>query len=201
MMDIEVFVRHFLGIYFLIVGLGFASATLALRRRTGVGHIHYGARGSATWWYRQAFNLFRTSILAVVLLRMVWPLDPYLGLIDWLYQPPVLLTGVVLMLVSYTGVAYVGRYMHNEWRSGIDPGAAGELITGGPFSRSRNPVFLAVMTGQLGFFLALPSVFSLICLVVGATVISLQARSEEAHLQSLHGEAYTRYRQQVRRWL
>ncbi|MDX1587666.1 MAG: methyltransferase [Oleiphilaceae bacterium] len=201
-MEVELFVRHFLGIYFVLVGLNFASASLALRRRTGVRQIHYGVAGSATWWHRQAFNLFRTSILAVVVLRIVWPsLDHYLGLIQWLCQPPVLLTGVLLMLVSFTGVAYTGRYMHNDWRSGIDPESPSELVTSGPFSRSRNPLFLAVMTGQLGFFLALPSVFSLTCLLVGAAVLTRQVRAEEAHLEALHGEAYRRYRQQVRRWV
>ncbi|TVP60608.1 MAG: isoprenylcysteine carboxylmethyltransferase family protein [Halomonadaceae bacterium] len=200
-MDIELFVRYFLGIYFLLIGLNYTSASIALRQRTGLRQIHYGPAGSRTWWYRQAFNGFRGTILGVCLVRMVWPLDPWLGIITPLYQPALLLTGVFLMLAAFTLIAYVHSYMHNDWRSGIDPDLVKPLITDGPFSRSRNPLFMAIMTGQLGFFLALPSLFSLICLLTGATVLALQTRAEEAHLQALHPDDYRAYQQQVRRWL
>ena len=91
--------------------------------------------------------------------------------------------------------------MHEDWRSGIDPRKdKRKLLTGGPFGRSRNPLFLAVMAGQLGFFLALPSVFSLVCLVAGVLVITRQAREEEKALAEKFGEDYERYRVRVPRW-
>ena len=52
-----------------------------------------------------------------------------------------------------------------------------------------------------GFFLALPSVFSLECLLAGVTVLVRQARVEEKALAELFGEAYEAYRRQVPRWL
>jgi protein-S-isoprenylcysteine O-methyltransferase Ste14 len=56
------------------------------------------------------------------------------------------------------------------------------------------------MTGQLGFFLALPSVFSLVCLVAGVLVITRQAKEEEKALAQRFGQDYEAYRAKVPRW-
>ena len=174
MPDIDLFVRHFLGLYFLLIGIQYTSVALGLRRRSGTSHIKYGASGSATWWNRQVFNLFRAAILGICLARIVWPVDAWLGVIPALYQPAVLMAGVLLMLAAYGGIAYVHSYMREDWRSDIDEHKRQPLLTEGPFGRSRNPLFLAIMLGQLGFFLALATTY---------------------------GDDYRRYRQQVPRWV
>ncbi|UZJ43213.1 isoprenylcysteine carboxylmethyltransferase family protein [Marinimicrobium sp. C6131] len=201
MPDIDQLSRHFLGLYFLFIGLHYTSTSLGLWKRTGISHIRYGSRGSATWWYRQTFNLFRAAILGVCLARILWPIDPWLGVFPALYQAPVLLAGMAMLLVSYSIVSYVHAYMRQDWRSGIDPDKRQPLLTEGPYGRSRNPLFIGIMLGQLGLFLALPSVFTLLCLLVGAAVILLQARREEAALSRTYGVEYQDYRQLVRRWL
>lgn len=199
-MSAELFTRHFLGSFFLLIGILFACRTLGLHARLGFSHINYGNAGSGTWWNRHLFNVFRAAILGVCLVRMVWPIDPWLGVIGWLYHPAVLLSGVALLLCSFGLVSYLQAYMHADWRSGIDRENAPSLITSGPYARSRNPLFLAVMLGQFAFFLALPSVFSLVCLLVGAWVLRRQALAEEASLADHYGEPYSHYRQQVPRW-
>jgi protein-S-isoprenylcysteine O-methyltransferase Ste14 len=62
-------------------------------------------------------------------------------------------------------------------------------------------MFLLIQLAQFGFFLSLPSVFTLVCLVVGMAAIHAQARLEERHLAAHHGEAYRRYRETTPRWL
>ncbi|NMT64307.1 methyltransferase family protein [Marinobacter orientalis] len=197
----EPLVRYFLGIFFLMIGLQFTSRSLGLDARMGFSFIHYGKRASAGWWHRNIFNVFRALILAVVVGRIFVDIDPWLGVFGWLYRGPVLVTGMVLLLVSFSLVNYLQAYMHDDWRSGVDPKQNRHLITGGPFSRSRNPVFMSVMLGQSGFFLALPSVFSLVCLIAGVTVLIRQARVEEQALTDVFGDAYEAYRRQVPRWL
>lgn len=201
MLDVELFVRHFLAVYFLLIGVQYSSVALGLWRRTGFSHINYGPRGSRTWWYRQTFNAFRATILGIVLARTVWPIDSGLVIITALYQPVILLTGVVILLVSFGLIGYVHSYMRQDWRSGIDPDKRQPLLTDGPFGRSRNPLFLAIMLGQLGFFFALPSVFSLLCLIAGVTVLIGQSYREEVTLNNTYGQAYEVYRQRVPRWL
>ena len=197
----EPLVRHFLGIFFLMIGLQFAGRSLGLFQRMGFSHINYGERGSAPWWHRHIFNVFQALILTVCVARIFADIDGWLGVFGWLYHWPVLLAGMLLLLVSFTVVNYLQAYMHEDWRSGIDPRKdQRKLLTDGPFARSRNPLFLTVMAGQLGFFLALPSVFSLVCLVVGVLVITRQAGEEEKALAVKFGEDYERYRVRVPRW-
>ena len=200
MNGIAIFARDFLAVYFLLIGLYYASRSYALSERMGFTHIHYGPRWSATWWYRQLFNLFRAAILLVCLLRVPFDIDGWLGAFPALYHPLLMVPGIVLLLAAYVLIIYVQAYMHQDWRSGISPDGGRELVISGPFSRSRNPMFLGIITGQLGFFLAFPSVFSLICLLVGAVVIVLQARAEEKALVNEFGEAYEAYCRKVPRW-
>jgi protein-S-isoprenylcysteine O-methyltransferase Ste14 len=201
MYDIDQLSRHFLELYFLFIGVHYTSTSVGLWKRTGISHIRYGNRGSATWWYRQTFNLFRAAILGVCLARIVWPIDPWLGVFPALYQAPVLLAGMAMLLVSYSIVSYVHAYMRNDWRSGIDPDKRQPLLTQGPYGLTRNPMFIGIILGQLGLFLTFPSVFTLLCLLVGAVVIVLQARREEVALSRAYGVEYQDYRLLVRRWL
>lgn len=197
----EPLVRYFLGIFFLMIGLQFTARSLGLHARMGFSFINYGQRASAGWWHRHIFNVFRALILSVVVARMFVDIDPWLGLFGLLYHGPVVMTGMVLLLLSFSLVNYLQAYMHEDWRSGVDPKQNRHLLTGGPYSRSRNPVFIAVMLGQFGFFLALPSVFSLVCLIAGVTVLIRQARVEEKALADFFGDTYEAYRRRVPRWL
>ncbi|PTB91563.1 isoprenylcysteine carboxylmethyltransferase family protein [Marinobacter sp. B9-2] len=198
---IEPLVRHFLGIFFLMIGLQFAGRSIGLYQRMQFSHINYGERGSAPWWHRHIFNVFRTLILGICVVRIFADIDGWLGVFGPLYYWPVLLAGMLLLIASFTIVNYLQAYMHEDWRSGIDSREdQRKLLTDGPFGRSRNPLFLAVMAGQLGFFLALPSVFSLVCLVAGVLVITRQAREEEKALAEKFGEDFERYRVRVPRW-
>lgn len=197
----EPLVRYFLGIFFLMIGLQFTARSLGLSARNGFSYINYGAVGSSAWWHRQLFNMFRAAILAAVVARVFVDIDVWFGVFDTLYYWPVLVSGMVCLLAAYGLVNYFQAYMHEQWRSGVDPRQDKYLLTKGPYARSRNPLFMSVMLGQLGFFLALPSVFSLICLVTGVVVLARQARVEEAALVQMFGDAYIRYRQQVPRWL
>lgn len=201
MESLEPLIRHFLGIFFLMIGLQFSGRSLGLYQRMQFSHINYGRTGTAPWWHRQIFNVFRTLIVSVCVIRIFVDIDAWLGVFPSLYQWPVLLVGMLLLLVSFTRVNYLQAYMHKDWRSGIDPRKESrKLLTGGPFARSRNPLFISVMTGQLGFFLALPSVFSLVCLIAGVLVITRQAREEEKALANDFGSQYDDYRARVPRW-
>ncbi|WP_409524222.1 methyltransferase family protein [Nitrincola sp. MINF-07-Sa-05] len=201
-MDFDLFTRYFLAAFFLMIGVLFSCRVLGQQQRVGYAVIHYGASRSGTWWHRQLFNFFRAAILGICVVRVIWPeVDGWLGILPWLYQPVVLFVGVLLLLIAFGLVSFIQGFLGSDWRSGIDTSHPPPLITEGPFRYSRNPTYLAVMTAQLGFFLALPSLFSLACLVVGVAVLMRQALSEERELTRLHGPAYRAYCEKVPRWL
>ena len=76
------------------------------------------------------------------------------------------------------------------------------IVDTGPYRFTRNPIYLAMFLGLVGFAIAFDSSWLLVVLVPFALVIhyGVVAR-EEAYLERKFGHAYHRYRSHVRRWL
>jgi protein-S-isoprenylcysteine O-methyltransferase Ste14 len=200
--DAEAFSRWFLAIFFVVVAL-FYTVTITIKKHSaGASPVSFGRRGTRHWLIHTTFRVFRVLILLVCLIRLPYPrLDAYLVPITSLWLPAILLFGNTVMLISFVGLIWLHGVMGSHWRSGIPPGEVHPLITTGPFAWSRNTMFLLVQAAQLGFFLSLPSLFTLICLIVGVAAIHAQERLEERHLEATHGTEYARYRERVPRWL
>jgi protein-S-isoprenylcysteine O-methyltransferase Ste14 len=111
--------------------------------------------------------------------------------------PASLSVGLALLLVSLALTIYIHSYMGEAWRSGVAPSGPKHLITSGPFGRMRHPLFATIAIGQIGFFLALPSLFSLACLVIGVLVLVVQARFEEERMAAAFGARWTDYAARV----
>lgn len=196
------FSRWFLAAFFIVVAIFYTVRICLGSRPSGRSPVTPGPPGSRHFAVHTVFRLFRAAILVVCVLRVPWPeLDAWLGPLEALWRPWLLITGNLLLLLSFSALLYVHFYMAENWRSGIDDQGTGPLITTGPFALSRNPMFTLVQLGQLGLFLSLPSVFTLICLIVGVGAIQVQVRLEEEHLAKRHGQAYRAYRARVPRWL
>ena len=198
----EAFSRWFLAGFFVVVAVFYTTKTLMVKKRLGRSPVSLGARGSRDFVIYGTFRIFRAAILLVCLARAFWPgLDRYLLPFAPLWRAAVLLIGDALLAVSFAAILYLNAYMAESWRSGVDRQGKGPLITTGPFAWSRNPMFALIQLGQLGLFLALPSLFTLICLVAGVAAIQAQVRLEEAHLAQQHGELYRAYCARTPRWL
>jgi protein-S-isoprenylcysteine O-methyltransferase Ste14 len=79
---------------------------------------------------------------------------------------------------------------------------AASLVTSGPFSRSRNPIYagnvaiiagLALSNGSLWYLILLPVLFF--------SIQELAIKREEAHMALRFGEPWRVYRATVRRWV
>ena len=148
------------------------------------------------------FRAFRLGIWMVCLFRYFFPgIDEFLGLIVVLSIWPIVLAGNILLTAGFLFTVAIHFSLGRSWRSGIDPDEPERLTTDGFYRFSRNPMFLGIATAQLGFFLALPSVFSAVCLVVGLYTLHSQTLAEEAHLQKAFPRDYRHYSGHVRRWL
>jgi len=62
-------------------------------------------------------------------------------------------------------------------------------------------MMLCVLLGQVGLFLALPSLFTLVCLVVGVWAVTAQVGVEERLLRQRLGANYEAYVARTPRWL
>lgn len=201
-MDSDAILSVFLACYFGFVALHYTAVLTAYRMRSGVRRAEIGPLGTANAGHQIVFRVFRALILAVCVVRV-----PYPELDDWLltFDLPggVLLSwiGVVMMVAGLGVVDFAHAYLNDDWRSGLAGGAGERLITGGPYATTRNPIFIGILMGQAGFFLALPSAFTVLSLIIGVVVILRQVGLEERALADRFGDAYAGYRALVPRWI
>jgi protein-S-isoprenylcysteine O-methyltransferase Ste14 len=76
------------------------------------------------------------------------------------------------------------------------------LVVQGPYLYTRNPMYLAVMSALLGWFVAYRTPALLLYGIgVGAAFAGFVIWYEEPHLRQIFGDEYDRYRSTVPRWL
>ena len=192
------FNAYFLAAYFVFVALFY----LVRLQMQPTPRQRIGERGSSHWFGHFAFRFFRVLIVCVCVLRLVFPqTDNMLFLFDSLSYWPVLLSGTFLLVAGFA-LTVVGHYtLGMNWLSGIHPNKKTQLVTHGVYACSRNPMYIGVLATQLGFFLALPSGFTLLCLLIGFAAIFNQVRLEEKHLSSALTPEYEAYKARVPRWV
>ncbi len=92
--------------------------------------------------------------------------------------------------------------MGDAWRVGIDHEQQTELVTDGPFSLVRNPIFAATIPTFAGIVLLTPSPVAIGGLALLVVSLELQIRLvEEPFLRQMHGSAYLDYAARVGRFI
>jgi protein-S-isoprenylcysteine O-methyltransferase Ste14 len=171
-------------------------------KRTGINPYTLGKSESAHDFVGQVFRLTAAaSIVVVVLYAFSGSWYYYLGPIAWLQHPVITFVGLGLLLLSLLWIVVAQIQMGNAWRIGIDQHNQTQLIQGGLFKVSRNPIFLGMRVNLLGFFLVLPNAITLTIFVLGDVLMQIQVRLEEEYLTQVHGESYRTYRDRTRRWI
>jgi protein-S-isoprenylcysteine O-methyltransferase Ste14 len=198
----DLLARWFLAAFFCVVGAFYIVRINLLARKLDRPVTYKGEPGSLHWATHQTFRIFRALIFVICLARVPYPaLDAWLVPMVPLWHGPVFIAGCLTLLASFGGIVAVNLYLKQEWRSGSRPGEPGKLITTGPYAWSQNPMMSLVMLGQLGFFLAMPSLFALVCLLVGCWAVVAQVGVERSQLESRFGEEYLQYSAQTPSWL
>lgn len=113
--------------------------------------------------------------------------------------------------VGAAAVLVVAFALWNGWSlvlfhrhaTGLLPGEpTTDLLVRGPFSISRNPLYVGLVALYLGIALAVPSAWALLLLPAGVVALRKGAiEPEEAYLLEKFGPAYEEYCSRVRRWL
>jgi protein-S-isoprenylcysteine O-methyltransferase Ste14 len=139
------------------------------------------------------------TILFGVSLNRLWPLKFAFGLSAraryWIGGT--ILVGAFLGLGFYSVVLFrrTGQ-SENPWKPTT------QIVNSGPFRFTRNPMYLQMVLGCIGFAIILANVWILLLTPLGAWVLQRFAiLPEEAYLERKFGEKYLSYKRRVRRWL
>ncbi len=102
--------------------------------------------------------------------------------------------------IAITSVAQFA--MGDAWRVGVDPSERTELVTNGPFSLVRNPIYASMIPSFAGIALLAPNAVTIAGAIGLMVALELQTRlTEEPYLARIHGEPYAAYASQVGRFL
>lgn len=141
---------------------------------------------------KEALGFF--SRLIMLPLIVFWILYPWYA--AWVYPP---IYPIVAALGSFGGIIALGltiycwHYMGSAWRIGIDPKEKNALITDGPFSKSRHPIYALSMLLILSTWLAVQTKPMFMILCIHWALFTLEAYREEQYLCDMHGASYQEY--------
>jgi protein-S-isoprenylcysteine O-methyltransferase Ste14 len=103
------------------------------------------------------------------------------------------------------GVLLMGWFEWAMGRAGTPTNpynAVSHVVTQGPFRYTRNPGYLAMATIYMGVASLANALWAVLLLPVALIVVQRGViEREERYLERKFGEAYPRYKAQVRRWL
>ena len=109
---------------------------------------------------------------------------------------PLLLAALACMFLSIREFA-----RHRTTVNPLNPASASNLVSGGIFGYSRNPMYLAMLLILASLGLAWGSWLAVLWLLLAMLYLQcFQIYPEERALQALFGDSYVNYCQRVRRW-
>ena len=134
------------------------------------------------------------SILLTVFYPLPWFGQPLSGILYWLGW---------LMIAAFVALNISAIRATRRAGTTVRPDRGTDhLVTDGPFSFSRHPLYLAGTMFVLGIGLVAGSVWFLLLAILAAfTVQKLAIEREERHLQARFGDTYLDYARRVRRWI
>ena len=141
---------------------------------------------------------FALMILALVLLGFP---DIRLSVLDHRFLPASMRWFWIGAVVTSSGLLFsvwARQYLGRNWSRAVTIKKDHELITGGPYSLVRHPIYTGLLAGLFGCALALGEWRGLVA--VGLVFIALlrKLRLEEQWMREQFGEAYENYSRQVR---
>lgn len=114
---------------------------------------------------------------------------------------PAKLVGVLLLNVGFAIFLWALASFGDSWRVGIDQRKPGELVTGGAFALSRNPIFVFLDLYFVGTFLINGTTIFLLFAIIVVAGAHYQVRNEEKFLTGHYGQTYLDYCARTGRYL
>lgn len=140
--------------------------------------------------------VFLAALVIGVILNIVWPLSIFSdGRIGDLLGLLVALSSAALAFWAFRTMLRAGEQP--------DPGVATKaIVRKGPFSRTRNPIYISFALFGLGVALLLNNLWIILALAVLMVYVDIGiVRREERYLERKFGQEYLDYKNSVRRWI
>ena len=142
--------------------------------------------------------LYGLAVIAGFLLQRYIPL-PWFPLFTAEY---LFMLGIIMVLAGLAIDISAMLALRKHKTTAMPHKAASQLVTTGPFSFSRNPIYLGntILTFGLGFVFG--NVWLFVTGLAAALITNrLAIKREEAHLKAKFGTAWRKYATRVRRWI
>jgi protein-S-isoprenylcysteine O-methyltransferase Ste14 len=186
--------------YIVYALLAFGWRSWLQYRRTGSTGFKgvSGALGSVEWVAGVLFVVALAMGAAAPILDLSGALEP----VEALDGTTGHVIGLTLYAIGLAGTLYAQVAMGTSWRIGVDETERVELVTAGPFSHVRNPIFSAMLPTSLGLTLMVPNAAALVGFAALVIALELQVRLvEEPYLRRTQGQAYADYASRVGRFV
>jgi protein-S-isoprenylcysteine O-methyltransferase Ste14 len=101
--------------------------------------------------------------------------------------------GAAVTVAGLLFAAWARQLLGRNWSSSVAIKQDHELITAGPYTLVRHPIYTGILTGFLGNAIALSQVRGVIGFVLIFAVLWAKLRMEEEWMRSQFGETYATY--------
>ena len=141
--------------------------------------------------------IYAGVFMIAVLLQKRVAINPALFQMHFIWMPAVLL----LAIGAYFCLRSIGLFIRTK-NTVMTIRPAASLQTGGIYHITRNPMYLSLLFIYLGLTCLIGSWWNIILLPLLVLIVQQYIiRREEKYLSREFGQAYTDYKNQVRRWL
>ena len=106
--------------------------------------------------------------------------------------------GVGLLVIGLGFSIWARRYLGRNWSGTVTVKQDHELIRTGPYRFVRHPIYTGILLGFLGTAVALGQWRGLLAVALATFAFLLKIRLEEKWMTETFGDAYRRYRAEVK---
>jgi protein-S-isoprenylcysteine O-methyltransferase Ste14 len=152
-----------------------------------------GVKAGRTRWAR--FAGFRVAIILILLLLL--RLRAFKGHRAVTTDPWLQGIGLAIFLLGLALAVWARIYLGRNWGMPMSEKADPELVTTGPYSVTRHPIYSGIILALAGTTIAV-SLYWLIAVVVLGAYFIYSAVMEERHMAEVFPDAYPRYKQSTK---
>jgi protein-S-isoprenylcysteine O-methyltransferase Ste14 len=106
--------------------------------------------------------------------------------------------GIALLLAGLAFTIAARRYLGGNWSGTVTVKQDHELIRTGPYGFVRHPIYTGILLGFVGSAISLGEVRGMVAVGLVLVAFLLKIRLEERWMTENFGDAYRRYRTEVR---